>query len=235
MTVLLTLHDPLVVQAHPDPGQAPGSYDGLVAGLHTRPALVRHGGRQSGVQLSVHPLAARSLLGVPAGELAGRDEPADAVLGPWAGRAQERMRAARTWPGRLAALAAELQAARRPGGPVAPELRRAWVLLVRDGAPVASVADEVGWSTRRLHARVRAATGLSPQDLRRVARFDRARRAVGAGRLPAEVAVAAGYADQAHLSREFTGFAGLPPGRWLAAERRSVQDGDPAGAPPSHP
>lgn len=230
LTVIVTLHDPLVVASHPDPGQPAGEYQALVAGLHTTPAVVTHAGRQSGVQLAIHPLAARALLGVPAGELAGRDEHAADVVGTWADQVQDRVRSAPGWAARFAVVESEL-AARLGTTEPAPELRRAWVLLVGGRGTVAEVADDVGWSPRRLHARCRAELGLSPQELRRVARFDRARRAVAAGRPLATVAVEEGYTDQAHLSRDFTRFAGLPPGRWSSAQRRSVQD--PATARPA--
>ncbi|WP_244329706.1 hypothetical protein [Streptomyces platensis] len=65
----------------PDPGQAPGTYDTLIGGLHTRPALIDHQGRQSGIQIGLHPLGARALLGLPAGEPASLDLPAEVVLG----------------------------------------------------------------------------------------------------------------------------------------------------------
>lgn len=45
--------------------------DVLVSGLHTTPALIQSRWRQQGLELSIHPLSARRLLGPPAGELAG--------------------------------------------------------------------------------------------------------------------------------------------------------------------
>ena len=55
-------------------------------------------------------------------------------------------------------------------------------------------------------------------------------RRVSEGRSPAlaDLAVAGGYYDQAHLAREFRGLAGCPPSRWLAEEFRNVQGGTPA-------
>ena len=44
-----------------------GDYDTLLGGLHARPALIAHGGAQSGVQVALSPPGCRALLGVPAG------------------------------------------------------------------------------------------------------------------------------------------------------------------------
>jgi AraC-like DNA-binding protein len=45
-----------------------------------------------------------------------------------------------------------------------------------------------------------------------------------AGRPLGEVAVSAGYADQAHLTREWRALAGCTPGEWVRDEVPIVQD-----------
>jgi AraC-like DNA-binding protein len=126
---------------------------------------------------------------------------------------------------------------------IAPEVRYAWraLLITRGALPVAELARETGWSARHLDNRFRAEIGLTPKAAARVIRFDRARRMlmhrVGAGGAPAlaDLAIAGGYYDQAHLAREFRGLAGLPPSRWLAEEFRNVQvhgPDDQAGSQP---
>jgi AraC-like DNA-binding protein len=242
LTVVLTLDEPLVMSAHADPRQAPGSYDALVGGLHTRPALIRHPGRQAGVQLSLTPLGARALLGVPAGALASWDCPLTDVLGADGAELVDRFRRARDWPDRFAELDAVLLRRARPGTALAPELAEAWRLTTTAGGRlrVAELADRVGWSPRHLTARFRAETGLGPKEAARVVRFDRARRVlagrVAGGGAPdlAALAVDGGFADQAHLTREWRALSGLSPTRWLAAEIGFVQDGTaavPAGSP----
>ena len=102
LTLIITLDDPLDLAVPTDPGQPPGRYRTLLGGLHTRPAIIRHDGRQSGIQLGLRPLGARVLLGLPAGELHGIDTDAADVLGPVATELHERVRAAPTWAGRFA-------------------------------------------------------------------------------------------------------------------------------------
>jgi AraC-like DNA-binding protein len=233
LTFVVTLDEPLVLAAHPDPAQPPGRYDGLVGGLHTRPALIEQTGRQAGLQLSLTPAGARALLGVPAGALASLDAPVDDVLGAPGRELVDRVRTARDWPARFAAVEHVLLATAVLDRAPAPEVAEAWRLTTAGGGRlrVAEVAARVGWSDRHLGERFRAETGLSPKEAARVVRFDRARRllAARAGRGLATdlagLAASVGFADQAHLTREWRALSGLPPTRWLAAELGFVQDG----------
>ncbi|WP_328806666.1 AraC family transcriptional regulator [Streptacidiphilus fuscans] len=238
LTLILTLDDPLSVAAHPDPAAAPGDYLTLLGGLHTAPALIAVPGRQSGVQIALSPLGARSLLGLPGGALAGIDVHADDVLGADAREVHERLRAAAGWPERFAVVDAWLVGRLLRGdadsGRIAsvppPEAVRAWRLLVATGGRVRvdSLAAEVGWSARHLQSRFVAEFGLSPKAAARVVRFDLARRALAARPDRPDLAGLAadcGYADQSHLDREFAALAGCSPSAWLAEEFRNIQSG----------
>ena len=251
LTLIITLDDPLTVARHPDPADRPGDYRTLLGGLHTTPALITHPGRQSGVQVQLSPLGARALLGLPAGELAGRDLAADDVLGRVAGELHERMRTAADWSARFAILDQLLLDRADLDQQVTPDIAEAWRRLLRSGGQVraSELASQVGWSPRYLQRRLLAETGLTPKAAARVTRFDRARRilqrqavaagtgAAGAGAAGggaatlADVAAGCGYYDQAHLAREFRALAGCPPAAWLADEFRNVQssDLDPGG------
>ena len=66
-----------------------------------------------------------------------------------------------------------------------------------------------------------AAVGYGPKTLQRVLRFGRALAALDAGVDLARLALEAGYADQAHLTRECTRLAGAPPAA-LARARLSA-------------
>jgi AraC-like DNA-binding protein len=79
---------------------------------------------------------------------------------------------------------------------------------------VEALAGDLGLSERQLRRRFHAAAGYGPKTLQRVLRFRRFL-AAASGDL-ARAALDAGYADQAHLTRECTRLAGRPPAALLA-------------------
>jgi AraC-like DNA-binding protein len=251
MTLIFTLDEPLAIAAHPDPGQAPGRYNALIGGLHTRPALVTHDGWQSGIQLGLSPLGARSLLGLPAGELAETDLDAADLLGPFAREIRERVRAESSWPARFAVLDRTLLSRIASAGPVpsgsatsgpvisgsvisgpgGAEVGYAWRRLLRSGGTVsvADLAAATGWSDRHLRSRFRAETGLTPKAAARVIRFHRARlllqrRAGGPAAGRAGAAAGPGQPVLADLAAE----CGYYDQAHLAREFRAL-----AGCPPT--
>jgi AraC-like DNA-binding protein len=229
LTLILTLDDPLTILSHPDPNDKPGDYRTLLGGLHTTPALISVPGRQSGVQIALSPLGTRALLGLPAGELAGADIPADAVFGPELDAVHDRVRSADDWTRRFAEIDAWLVGRLRSGtaSSPSPEVRHAWKLLLATAGQtgVAELATEVGWSDRHLRSQLANETGLTPKAAARVIRFASARRTLIGGGTLASAAAECGYFDQAHLDREFRTLAGCPPSHWLAEEFRNIQSG----------
>ena len=241
LTLIFTLDEPLVLLAHPDPRQPPGDYRALLGGLHSSPALITHDGAQSGIQVALRPLGARVLLGLPAGELAELDVPAESVLGGLCAQFRERALAAPGWPERFALLDQILLRRALPAGAedkaedkAGPEVRFAWGQLLRTGgtARISDLAAETGWSGRHLTGRFRAEIGLTPKAAARVIRFDRAKRLLirhASEKTPeyrlADLAAVCGYFDQAHLAREFRALAGCPPSQWITEEFRNVQAG----------
>jgi AraC-like DNA-binding protein len=256
LTLIFTLDEPLFMAAHPDPRQAPGTFTTLIGGLHTGPALITHQGAQSGIQVALGPLGSRLLFGLPAGELAEIDVPADDVLGPLARRIHARLGSAPAWPERFAVLDEEfgrlVRSCREASVVLATpaEVVFAWRLLLRSGGrvPIAELAARTGWSTRHLENRFRTEIGLTPKAAARVIRFTRARERLarpdpaqpgslarpGSSARPgsparpgslADLAVACGYFDQAHLAREFRALAGCPPSQWLTEEFANIQAG----------
>lgn len=206
----------------------------ILGGLHEHASHVRQRRGQSGVQLAVHPMASRALFGVPAAELSVTDFDAAPMLGGRAVRLHEQLAAARSWPDAFALVSAYLVAEqRRRDNSVRPEVTYAWQLLQRSRGrvPVARIAEQVGLSQRHLTTLFRREVGRTPKAVAMLMRFeyataqmaDEARRCRHVDL--AGIAVAAGYADQAHLTRDFVRYAGLSPGAWLAEEFQNIQDG----------
>ncbi len=110
---------------------------------------------------------------------------------------------------RMLGTAAELASA----GPADPAVQRGVQILGDPRSRVQTLAGELGLSERQLRRRFHAAVGYGPKTLQRVLRFRR----FLAGAQPdadlARMAFDAGYADQAHLTRESVRLAGLTPAR----------------------
>jgi AraC-like DNA-binding protein len=86
-----------------------------------------------------------------------------------------------------------------------------------------ALARELGISERQLRRRFHAAVGYGPKTLARVLRFRRFVDAVDRGRTDlAHLAFDSGYADQAHLTRETTRLAGLPPAMFIRGRRADL-------------
>ncbi len=222
LTIVISLGAPTRTAVMPDRRQPPAAFAALVGGLHTRAAVIEHDGDQYGVQLALTPDGARSLLGMPAGELAGLVVPLGSLLGAGEDELISRMAEASSWSARFAILDAVLS--RRAGHltDARAELRHAWRLLVARGGRVRvdELAAEVGWSRRHLADRFTAEYGLTPKEAARVMRFEHSRRLLLRTDRPplAEVADACGFYDQAHLAREWNDFIGCPPSAWLSGD-----------------
>lgn len=78
------------------------------------------------------------------------------------------------------------------------------------GEHVGAIAEDAGLSVRQLHRRCLDAFGYGPKTLSRVVRMNRALDLAREGMGLSDVAVTAGYADQAHLARDVRRLAGVP-------------------------
>jgi AraC-like DNA-binding protein len=126
----------------------------------------------------------------------------------------------------IIAAVADILLAASSDAPIAPTaLRLPGLLRVRsliaarpaDRYPVGElerVADLDRWSLAR---QFRAAFGTSPSRFRTLRQLDSVRRLVISGSSLADAALAAGFADQSHMSRQFKRAYGLTPARWAAA------------------
>jgi AraC-like DNA-binding protein len=163
--------------------------------------------------------AAASSIGVPASELVNKSVSLQQLWGPPAVALADRLAGIRA--PQLAASVLEMAIAKRSD-----------VDAYRDRVVLAAVDRLQPWhdtgsgnplsdlfiSPRQLRRRFLVALGYGPRTLRRVLRFQgflalsNAHREIGLG----ELAHAAGYADQAHLTRECVRLSGLTPQLFLA-------------------
>jgi AraC family transcriptional regulator len=97
-------------------------------------------------------------------------------------------------------------------GPSPPWLARACRALDEESASIREVARAIGIHPVHLAREFRRRFGVTPTAYRRRGRVRRAARLLAHSTLPlAETALAAGYADQAHMTRELRAVAGLTP------------------------
>ncbi len=191
------------------------------------------------------PGRAGAALGFDTRELSNRRAELADVLGARAGRhLVEQVGEARDATAGLAAFQSAVRGwvadAPEPGHVAATVPR---LLAARPGITVAGVAEALGLGDRQLHRQCVRAFGYGPATLRRILRLQRflalARRP-GTDTDLAGLAVAAGYTDQPHLSRDCRTIAGASPAE-LAGRRsggagrrngvRSVHDDAPGAGP----
>jgi AraC-like DNA-binding protein len=206
-----------------------GSFHALAAGLGERALEVRHAGSSFDMAVGMDPLGAKAVLGVPSRAIAGHVVDLADLWGTGAGELVDRLATARSWASRFAILDTMLSERARDADRSPDALGHAWrrLLGANGSISVADLAESVGYSRRQLHQRFVSDYGVTPKRAARIARFQhsarllrtRERRPRKAG-LPnlAEIAVAAGFYDQAHMAREWNDLAGCPPSVWLSEE-----------------
>ena len=195
-------------------------------GLSSTYAVTETDRSQEGAQVMLTPLGARRLLGFPLSEVGDRlIDPID-LFGAAAGETIERLQEANSHASRLAILEQEMAWRLALPGSTLPRdlvwaLQRLQATAGRVG--VASLATELGCSRKHLTVRFRREFGMPPKLFARVLRFDNAVRLLRRDPVTrwAELADACGYADQAHLARDFHAFTGSPPASFI---RRRLPD-----------
>ncbi len=196
----------------------------IVAGL--LPGEFRAAGlaRVECLQIRLEPAVAAEVFGAST-ELTGTVVSLEEVWGRDAGRAEDRLRAAVSWDEHFT-IAAEILDRRRSARRTDPEVAYLWrrMLASRGRLRVNGLADEVGWSRKRLWARFRSQLGITPKRAARLVRFDHAAHLLAAGQAPASAAGDAGYVDQSHLHREVNAFTGLTPAAVAAAPWLAIDD-----------
>jgi AraC-like DNA-binding protein len=105
-----------------------------------------------------------------------------------------------------------------------------WIYGSRGTITIDRLGAELGLGYRALDRALNLHVGIPPKRLARIVRFNHALLLLRqrSGRNGSWVAQEAGYADQAHLIREFREFAHAPPGEFLARRHGIVEVSQPA-------
>jgi AraC-like DNA-binding protein len=192
----------------------------FAAGMFLGPVMMESDGQAECLQINFTPLGARRFFGLPMSELADRmvalgdlgDREVDALA--------RQLAELNSWCSRLE-LAGRFVRARLDRSDEA-DLCVSWAFqrLVAAGGDVriGALSAKLGWSRRKLVENFRRDIGLPPKAIARIVRLNRVT-AMARTSNPdwADIAAACGYADQAHMTREFSQLAGQPPQAWRAA------------------
>ncbi|RUU26598.1 AraC family transcriptional regulator [Mesorhizobium sp. M6A.T.Ce.TU.016.01.1.1] len=198
-------------------GKNPGDNDrfaSFAAGLYAGPVVIESFGGACCVQVNFTPLGARRFFGLPMSELTDRMVGLDDVLGLEGIALCERLGNARDWSARFAIVEAFVATRLTETRETQAEIVWAYDRIIVSGGRirVSSLADGLGWSRKHLAGKFSNAIGVGPKTLSRIVRFNRA---LGLSRQDqsgwADIAADCGYADQAHLVREFRDLAGETP------------------------
>ena len=203
--------------------------DAWIGGLSDRYTIVGFGDSYGSIDLKLSPLGAYRLLGLPLAELQGACVSLADVFGPAGAQLAPRLRDTDDWVERFDVLEAFLLARLADAQEVDPAVAWAWQRLVQsDGrARIGTLAAEVGASRRHLGERFHRQIGLAPKTAARVLRFHAVcRRIEHEPERWADIAWAAGYADQSHFNREFRRLAGITPTEFIS---RRIPDGGLVG------
>jgi AraC-like DNA-binding protein len=208
-------------------GRAPDAADrqpSFAAGLYSGPVFIESDGGAECVQVDFTPLGAYRFFGGAVVDLVARMVDLSDVLGREGRDLRERLGATSGWQHRFD-LVEDFVANRACHSP-SPEIEFAYRRLARSrgGTRIAALAKDIGWSRKHLVNRFRSELGLAPKPIARLMRFHEACRLAQTQASGGWAAIAAesGYADQAHLAREFSDLAGEPPTAW--ARRQALID-----------
>jgi AraC-like DNA-binding protein len=204
-------------------GHLPGRNDlhgSFAAGLYGGPVFIDSFGAASCVQVNFTPPGARRFFGLPMHELADRMVALDDIYGSEAIALRDRLGEEQDWERRLDLIETFVES--RLAGREKPSSATSWAyaeLLRAGGAErIEVIAGKLEWSRKHLVEKFRTEIGLTPKTIGRMARFNRALRLARLRSIGSWAGIAAecGYADQSHLVREFSEFAGETPTAWAA-------------------
>jgi AraC-like DNA-binding protein len=202
----------------------------MVIGPWTEPFVARLAGGTMIVGARCRPGHAPSLLGLPVSALLNQSVPLSEVCGSVASSAFERIAKERTIEARKSAMEFALISRLSHGDPVDEATSAAirWLSYHPHGR-IQQLSQWIGVSSRQLQRRFTSTVGYGPKMFQSVLRFQRLLNLAGSTNAPrslAQSSVDAGYADQAHMTREVQRFSGSPPTVLLQSARCALRLSD---------
>jgi AraC-like DNA-binding protein len=203
---------------HPNVNLAFEESGSAVFGVDRKLFVRRIGGRGKVLGVRFRPGGFRPFWNAPVSRLTDRTVPAAEVFGAAAVAAQEAIMRAPDDAGMVAHAEEFLTRMLPERDPVAENVADIVSLINADSSltRVDQLAALSGLSVRGLQRLFAEYVGVGPKWVMRRARLHEAAQRADAGGVADWAAVAAdlGYADQAHLTREFTALIGVPPTRY---------------------
>lgn len=191
-----------------------------VHGVDTKIFTRRLSGKGKALGIRFRPGGFRPFCSAPISTLNDRVVPASDIFGPAAGSALNAVMAASDDSAMIDHAVELLRGADPRPDPVAEEVGGIVTLITTDPLlrRVGDLVTAVGIPERRLQRLFAEYVGVSPKWAMRRARLHEAAQRAEAGDVVDWAVVAAdlGYADQAHLTRDFTATIGVPPSRYAA-------------------
>lgn len=196
-------------------GQSP---DYTIIGLYTRPYEVRFRSYVQTFGIRFKPECIYNLFGIPAANFSRRFEDMELVLGSHFREYCLKLREANSLRLKLHLTHDYLIEQLKNHHPEKTYLNRAADLIRMSGniVKVDDLPGKVYISRRQIERGFKKIIGMSPKQYMRIARLNEINRYLQSGSEInfSHLSLEAGYADQAHLCREFKTFAGVPPAKF---------------------
>lgn len=187
--------------------------DAMVVGQMLAPVMLAPEGIVGVAAVRLRPAAARTLLGFPLSEIAGRFVDLSLLFSS-AASVREQLAEAMTDAARIALLEAWLIAQVR-GTPKLPIEAIVREMAASGGrASIEALAAASGLHVRQLERHFLHDVGLTPKTFARISRLQVALGRVREGVPLSDVALACGFYDQAHMARDFRQLASMSPRAW---------------------
>lgn len=184
----------------------------ILVGPRTSPLVIPARGGDAYVGLHLWPGTHQAWLGRPGSPLREQQLPLMRLMDPaWVSGLEDALRA--SGPDQGWSAADRVLAEGGLAAPLDPTVLAAVTRVLADQgqSPVGTLAASVGLSPSQFRRRFYAAVELTPKELARLRRLRASAGDAVSGERWGAIAAERGYADQAHLVREFQDLLGLPP------------------------